>query len=248
MPSLAPERFRELRRGRLGQPYVHVAQCVSTQELLRDPSLPEGAVAVAEHQLAGRGRLGRSWEDVAGRSLLCSILLRPAAGPLPQLSLVVALAAAEAIEEVSGLETKLKWPNDVLLGGRKAAGILLEAAADAVIAGIGVNVNQDADELPQETRRPATSLREATGRTFDRGELLASLLAALERRYRSWQEGGLAPLRMELDSRSFLRGRAVRVGSEAGVAGGIAPGGGLELVLDSGGILVVESGEVELLS
>lgn len=251
MSSLAPERLRGLRRGRLGEPYLHVAQCDSTQELLRDPSLPEGALAVAEHQLAGRGRQGRSWEDAPGRSLLCSILLRPARRPLPQLSLVVALATAEAIEETlcaaaSTVRAELKWPNDVFLDGHKTAGILLEAAAETVIVGIGVNVNQDPDELPRAARLPATSLRAVTGRAIDRGELLASLLACLERHYERWQEGGLEPLRAELDARSFLRGRAVRIDGSAGTAGGIAPDGGLELALDSGGRLVVESGEVEL--
>ena len=245
MTSLAPEAFLQLRRGRLGDPYEYVAACPSTQDLLRDPRLPEGAVAVTEHQTSGRGRQGRGWEDSAGRALLCSVLLRPQGGPLPQLSLVAALAAAEAIEDATGRTTSVKWPNDVLVDGCKVAGILLEAVGGGVIAGIGVNVNQQVGELPARTRRPAASLRTATGRTHDRGELLAGLLLRLEQAYDVWCEQGLEAIRCSLDARSFLRGRAVRVDGILGIGGRIAAGGGLEVVLGSGETIVVESGEVE---
>ncbi len=167
--DLSPGAFGALRRGRFGDPYLYVAECRSTQELLRDTALPEGAVAVAEHQTAGRGRLGRTWEDAAGSSLLCSVLLRPRGGVLPQLSLVAALATAEAVEELTRQEAKVKWPNDVLVDGRKVAGILLEHAAGAVVAGIGVNVGQEHGELPEVARTPPGSLRTASGRGHDRG-------------------------------------------------------------------------------
>ena len=164
--DLSPEAFRALRRGRLGDPYLYVPECRSTQELLRDTALPEGAVAVAEHQTAGRGRLGRTWEDAPRSSLLCSVLLRPGSGVLPQLSLVAALATAEAVEELTGREAQVKWPNDVLVDGRKVAGILLEQAGGAVVAGIGVNVGQERGELTEVTgRRPARCARRAAVRT-----------------------------------------------------------------------------------
>ena len=245
MTSLAPQAFQQLRRGRLGDPYEYVVACPSTQDLLRDPRLPEGAVAVAEHQTSGRGRQGRAWEDSAGSALLCSVLLRPQGGPLPQLSLVVALATAEAVEDATDRKTSVKWPNDVLLDERKVAGILLEVVGGAIIAGVGVNVNQHAGDLPAMTRRPAGSLRTATGRTHDRGELLAGLLLRLEQAYDVWCEHGLDAIRCSLDARSFLRGRAVRVDGVPGVAGGVAAGGGLEVVLGTGETIVVESGEVE---
>ena len=139
----------------------------------------------------------------------------------------------------------MKWPNDVLVGGRKVAGILLEAAGGVVVCGIGINVNQEPRDLPASTRLPATSLRIAAGRPFDRGIVLASLLAELERRYEEWLADGLAGLAVELERRNALRGRRVRVGGRQGRAGTIAPDGRLTVALDRGGTTLVESGEVE---
>ena len=115
--QLTPDVVRPLLRGRLGTPYRWSPECASTQDVLRDVELPEGAVAVTDHQTGGRGRSGRAWEDVAGRSLLASLLLRPAAGaPAEQLSLVTGLAVAETIDRIAGVQSELKWPNDVLVG------------------------------------------------------------------------------------------------------------------------------------
>jgi BirA family biotin operon repressor/biotin-[acetyl-CoA-carboxylase] ligase len=244
--DLRPEAFRRLRRGRLGDPYLYVEECRSTQELVRDAALPEGAVAVTEHQTSGRGRLGRTWEDAAGSSLLCSVLLRPQGGALPQLSLVAALATAEAVEELTGRPALVKWPNDVLVDGLKVAGILLEQVEGAVVAGIGVNVGQEGHELPAGTRTPAGSLRTVSGRGHDRGLLLAALLGRLEIAYATWSGQGLESIRPALEGRNALRGRAVVAGGVQGAAAGIAPGGGLEVVLPSGATTVVESGEVEV--
>src|ERR1041385_3928988 len=100
----------------IGSPRIHVAECESTQLLLLDSSLPEGAVATADHQRSGRGRLGRAWVEPPGASLLCSVLLRPPAGrPFAQLSLVGGLAVAEAVEAAAGLRAWIKWSNDVLV-------------------------------------------------------------------------------------------------------------------------------------
>jgi BirA family biotin operon repressor/biotin-[acetyl-CoA-carboxylase] ligase len=236
--------------GRFGQPYRYVAECASTQDLLRHEALPDGAVAVAEHQTAGRGRSDRVWEDVPGTALLCSILLRPAGTrteALPQLSLVVALAACEAIEGETGRETRLKWPNDVLLDGRKVAGILLESCDGGVLAGVGVNVNQTAGQLPSDSRTPAASLRTATGREHDRGALLVTLLERLERAVGAWETDGLEALLPALEARNALHGRRVRVGASSGTAGRIAPDGRLHVTLEDGGGLLVGSGEVDLL-
>src|SRR3954452_6669770 len=116
-------------RGRFGQEYTFVESCPSTQRLLA-PDDPEGAVAVAEEQSEGRGRLGRSWHAPRGTSVLVSVLLRPpvAASRLPELSLIAGGAVGEAIAEVTGLEPAIKFPNDVLLGGKKVAGILAESS------------------------------------------------------------------------------------------------------------------------
>ena len=185
--SLSAEVVEPLLRGRFGNPYEHVVSTPSTQ-LLLPAGAPEGALVTADEQTAGRGRLGRRWLAPAGTSLLCSLQLRPAVESerLPELTGVAALACLEAIAALTGLEPVLKFPNDVLVGERKVAGVLAEAREERVVLGIGVNVNVPADKLPQEVDRAATSLLVETSRELDRAELLAELLERLERRYDAW--------------------------------------------------------------
>lgn len=242
--TLEPGRVEPLLRGRLGRPYLYEPECVSTQLALHDPARPEGAVVATEHQTAGRGRLGRRWDEPAGSSVLMSVLLRPPAGrAVAELSLVAGLAVARAIEAETGASALLKWPNDVLLRGAKVAGILAEAR-DGVIVGIGVNVAQEASELPvRETLPAAGSLRTATGVAHDRAALLATILDELERAYDTWVAGGLAPLHAELERRDALRGRRVRADGIESVGAGIDAGG--RLMLADGRHLA--SGELELL-
>ena len=242
---LTADVMEPLLRGRFGRPYLWSDACTSTQDVLgADPDLPEGTVAVTEHQTAGRGREGRRWLDVAGRSLLFSVLLRPPAGsPAQQLSLVAGLAVAEAVEE-SRNTAGIKWPNDVVLGGRQVAGVLLEGAGGALRCGIGVNVSQAEGELPRDTRVPAGSVVAVTGRAPGRAELLVALLEILEHRYDAWRRAGLAPLLDELEARNVLRGRHVEVGGVAGRAGRIAADGRLTLLRDDGTTVLVGSGEV----
>lgn len=183
MDSLASETVLPLLRGRLGRPYRYLESCPSTQRELAAGD-PEGAVVAAGHQTAGRGRLGRVWEDEPGTSLLFSLLLRPPvpAERLPELTVVAARAVADSI----GPGATVKEPNDVLLGSRKVAGVLGDASEGRVVLGIGVNVNQEPDGLPPQTPLPATSLRIERGQPVARAELLAAILDALERRYDSW--------------------------------------------------------------
>lgn len=185
--DLRAEHVLPLLRGRLGRVYTYVDRCESTQRLLPEDA-PEGAVAVADEQLAGRGRLGRRWEAPKGTSVLCSIVLRPAVDPsrLPELSLVAGRACAAALAEVASITPTVKFPNDVLVDGRKIAGILAEARDGRVVLGIGVNVTQTEQDLPHRTETPPTSLLLATGRTIGRVELLVALLAHLEREYDDW--------------------------------------------------------------
>jgi BirA family biotin operon repressor/biotin-[acetyl-CoA-carboxylase] ligase len=185
--SLASEAVLPLLRGRFGRPYEHIESTPSTQ-LLVPAEAPEGALVVAEEQTAGRGRLGRRWLAPAGTSLLCSLQLRPAVAPehLPELTGVASHACAEAIATLTGLEPELKFPNDVLVDGRKVAGILAEAREHRVVLGVGVNVNVVAEELPREVERHATSLLVETGGEVDRAALLVELLERLERRYDEW--------------------------------------------------------------
>lgn len=241
---LEPGRVEPLLRGRFGRPYLYRPECASTQLVLHDPALPEGAVAATEHQTAGRGRLGRRWEEPAGSSVLMSVLLRPLAGrAVAELSLVAGLAVARAIEGGTGVAALLKWPNDVLLAGSKVAGILAESK-DGVIVGIGVNVAQQAAELPvRETLPPAGSLLTATGSVHDRAGLLAAILLELERAYDIWLAAGLEPLLGDLAARDAIRGRRVRLDGVASTGAGIDVRG--RLVLADG--RRVASGELELL-
>ena len=185
--GLAADRVEPLLRGRFGRPYTYVERCASTQRLLAEDA-PEGAVAVADEQTEGRGRLGRVWQAPAGTSLLCSVVLRPAVetARLPELSLVAGRAVAAAIAETTGLAPALKFPNDVLVGGRKVAGILAEASDGRVVLGIGVNVAQTAEQLPAGTPTPPTSLRLEAGAPPARAELLAAILVHLEREIDAW--------------------------------------------------------------
>jgi BirA family biotin operon repressor/biotin-[acetyl-CoA-carboxylase] ligase len=188
--SLAREDVLPRLRGRLGRQYTYAESTPSTQLLLAAEA-PEGAVVVAGEQSEGRGRLGRRWLAPAGTSLLCSVQLRPqiAGERLPELTGVAARACAEAIAEVAGVEPELKFPNDVLVGGRKLAGVLAEAREGRVVLGIGINVNVPEAELPVNVDRPATSLFAETGREIDRAELLVELLERLENRYDAWLSG-----------------------------------------------------------
>jgi BirA family biotin operon repressor/biotin-[acetyl-CoA-carboxylase] ligase len=185
--DLSLEAVAPLLRGRLGRPYRFVETCASTQRLLGGGDL-EGATVATDHQTDGRGRLGRTWEDVPGRGLLFSVLLRPEP-PMalwPQLSLVAGEAVAAALRAETGVEATLRHPNDVVVAGRKLVGVLPEAQTGRVVLGIGVNVNQRADELPTETAKPPTSLKVELGREFERAPLLAAILHELELGYDAW--------------------------------------------------------------
>jgi BirA family biotin operon repressor/biotin-[acetyl-CoA-carboxylase] ligase len=175
---------------------------------------PAGVVAVADHQTAGRGRLGRTWEAPPGSSLLASVLLRPDL-PVDRLHLVtalVALAAADAVEAEAGLRPGIKWPNDLVVGDRKLAGVLAEAALPAVVVGIGLNVNWPA-ELPPELASIAAALNHHAGRQVDRDRLLDGLLAGIDRWYGDWTAVASAyrrscvtigrPVRVELADETF---------------------------------------------
>jgi BirA family biotin operon repressor/biotin-[acetyl-CoA-carboxylase] ligase len=235
------------------------AEVDSTQEVARAlarAGAEEGTIVVAETQTAGRGRLGRTWHSPPGTNLYCSVLLRPALAPatVPQLALVAGLAVAEAIEAL-GLRPALKWPNDVLLDGRKAVGILTEMEAElervrVVIVGIGVNVNATAEEFPPYLHDRATSLALVAGHPIDRIRFAGGLLTSLEGYYRRFLDGGFAPLREAWERRSALAGRRVTVRANdvevAGKVAGIDEDGALRLVDGTGAVRRVVAGEVTL--
>lgn len=185
--SLAPDDVLPRLRGRFGREYRFERECESTQRLL--DGRREGAVAATDFQRGGRGRLGRRWDAPPASSVMFSVVLEPrvATERLPELTIVAAEAVAEAIARASGLAATVKHPNDVMIGGRKVAGVLGEASAGRVVLGIGINVAQRHDELPRDAQHEPTSLA-LERRPVARAELLADVLDALERRYAAWNE------------------------------------------------------------
>ena len=212
---------------------------------------PEGTVVTARHQEAGRGRRGHEWWDAPGQSLLCSVLLRPDCpiAAVPQLSLVGGLAVAEALAAATGVRARIRWPNDLLVDGRKVCGILAEAASGAgvhhVILGIGINLRQAA--FPEALADRATSLRLLTGRDHDTVPLLDAVLAELARRYAAWQGGGFASLRQTWLAHSLLPGQPVRLpDGRVGRGEDVAPDGVLLARAGDGTLVrIVSGGAVE---
>ncbi|HEX5260744.1 MAG TPA: biotin--[acetyl-CoA-carboxylase] ligase [Gaiellales bacterium] len=234
--TLRPELVDPLLRGAFGRPYVWRDVCPSTQELAR--SLPHGGVAACEAQSAGRGRSGQTWESPHGRDVLFSLALEPrtAVEELPPFSLV----AAEAVCEATLPSAVVQWPNDVMAGGRKLAGVLAELRGQTLVLGVGVNVNAGPGELPEETRIPATSLRLERGQPVDRAALLADILERLEERFRSFERDGFGGL-----ERDGLRGRRITLGDgTTGVCRGVDDRG--RLLLDGRALSSAEATGVTL--
>jgi BirA family transcriptional regulator, biotin operon repressor / biotin---[acetyl-CoA-carboxylase] ligase len=190
-------------------------------------------VVVADSQAAGRGRRGRVWRDEPGASLLASILLRPRLTPaqLPTLSLTAGIAVVEALARAAGLEARLKWPNDVLVNGRKLAGILLESRglAPVVALGIGVNITQTA--FPPELAERATSIHLAGG-ACDRDTLLTALLEALDVWRERLEREGFAGVRERWRALAHTLGRTVTVDGVTGVAVDVDEDGALLLEVE----------------
>jgi len=233
-----------LRTRRLGRPVRHCAEVDSTNreaERWAAEGGPEGALVLAEEQTAGRGRLGRSWAAVPGRSLLFSLLLRPQlpAAQAPPLTFAAAIALAEALARwVPAEALELKWPNDVLLGGRKAAGILLEMRAEGqraehVILGVGVNVEGAAEDFPEEVRALCTTVWAWAPARPRRLDVLCAFLEAFESAYDDFLVRGLDALLPRWNRWFRLRGEPIRVhtgrGVVQGTALGLSPAGSLRV-------------------
>ncbi len=238
---------------RLGRPIVRLGEVGSTNDvagLLAAAGVAEGALVVADRQSAGRGRLGRPWVSPHG-GLWCSVLLRPARGPSRGLlSLAVGVAVAEAAEAACDVRAGLKWPNDVLVEGRKVAGVLLEAAGGAVIVGVGVNVIIPAGALRADIGPAATSLHLASGRPVDRDRVLAALLDRLTAWYEAWGAGGGQVLEA-WRRRDVTAGRRAVVSMPGetleGVAEGIDGDGALRLRLSTGEVRRVMAADVQVM-
>lgn len=210
---------------------------------------PPGTVIVAEEQTAGRGRLGRKWHSERGLGLYFSVVLdlSLSSDTLPALTLALGLAAREAIQQVAGVASDLRWPNDVLIGDKKCAGILVELQEATAIAGVGVNVNHAS--FPDDIAGLATSLRLATGREQSREDLLEKLLASIDA-YASLTaaEGPGAILRLFAQASSYVHGRKVIVGEGEtaleGTTDGLDPSGFLWLRTTAGARRLIRAGGV----
>jgi BirA family transcriptional regulator, biotin operon repressor / biotin---[acetyl-CoA-carboxylase] ligase len=230
-------------------------ECSSTNDVLRELAKtgePEGALAVTDYQTAGRGRLDRSWKAPAGSSLLFSLLLRPPLLPARALAaaMAVSLGVIEGIRSECGLPARLKWPNDFLIDGKKAGGMLCELGLDGgkldyAIVGIGLNVNfdpRDMEGIPPD----ATSILAASGRPQPRAALLRAILEAAEPRYRAVCRG--ESLRDEWARALETLGRPVRValaeGAIVGTAEAVEDGGALIVRLPDGSARTILAGDV----
>lgn len=236
--------------------FTHLDSTNSKAYELATQGAEEGEIVVAESQEKGRGRLGRSWFSPPHLNLYLSVILRPQLPPhqAPLITLMAAVATAEAIERYSGIRPMIKWPNDLLLGGRKVAGLLNEIRSEAdrihfVILGIGVNLNVDKKVFPKEIRSLATSLKQEMGQTISRKDFLSSLLLLLEEWYSLFlREGGEVVLKA-WRSWAQIRGKSVVVRSFGetlrGIAIDIDSEGALLLKTEDGKTRRVVAGDVE---
>lgn len=228
--------------GRIVHAYNSLKSTNDLAAKMAESGSPEGTLVVAETQTRGRGRLGRVWYSPPGTGIYLSIILRPAFSPesAPGLSVMTALALAETINSYCPGETHLKWPNDVLIGRRKTAGILTELSADRgkinhVIVGVGINVNQGVGHFPEEIRAHATSVRRATKRKVRRVELLVAFLKQFEKEYAAYKKERLNKARPRLKKFSSLLGKEVTVRS------GRTRTNGLATDIDANGRLILET-------
>ncbi|SFS80799.1 biotin--[acetyl-CoA-carboxylase] ligase [Paenibacillus sp. BC26] len=194
----------------------------STQNIaqrLAEEGAEEGTLVIAEQQTSGRGRLGRKWVSPSGKGIYMSFILRPGM-PLhfaPQLTLLTAVALCRALRAIAApLDIGIKWPNDLLIGGKKISGILLESTAEEerlryVIAGIGISVNLTADDFPQELLDIATSLQIELGKPLDRADIIAGFFEQFEQLYTIYQKDGFGPIRMLWEALSVTLNKPTRL-------------------------------------
>jgi BirA family biotin operon repressor/biotin-[acetyl-CoA-carboxylase] ligase len=229
--------------------YHRLATTMKTAKKLAEKGTAEGTVIIADTQTAGRGRLGRTWLSPEG-SLSISLILKPALHNLPQLVMIASLAVARAIKKVAGLETRIKWPNDVLIKGKKVCGVLIEneVKGDKVnfaIIGIGINVNFDPLAFP-EISNIATSLSHELGAEVSKVELASALLSELEQLYLEAQAG--APVHREWQENMETLGRWIQVKTgetvEKGKAETVTRDGSLVLRRADGSLAEIVAGDV----
>ena len=254
----AEEIEKALQRQRLGRK-IHYFSALDSTNLyarkLAEEGALEGEVVVAESQTGGKGRLGRSWVSPPNLNLYLSVILRPKLPPLhaPQITLMAAVALAETVQCFIPLPAEIKWPNDILVGGKKLAGILTESSCDPgkilfVILGIGVNLNFPKELMPEAIRESATSIMALTGKPVNRSEFTLRLIQNLERCYGELEEEGFSFLAERWAGFFRLKGKRVRVQmmeqAILGKAMGIDIDGALILEDERGFVQRIVAGEV----
>ena len=242
-----------------GRKVVYYDETDSTNNRAKDSGEKNGAhgtLFIADKQNAGKGRRGRAWESPSGKSIYMTILLRPQITPdkAPMLTLIMGLSVAEGIRKVSGAETEIKWPNDIVMNKKKVCGILTEMATEMeyvnyVVIGVGINMNEE--YFSEGIKEIATSLYEETGTVYQRSELIAAVLERFEKNYEMFLEtGDLSAVRKAYDSILVNRGQEVKVlepGNEyRAVAEGINKNGELIVRLSDGRQKNIFAGEVSV--
>ncbi|MGM0880433.1 MAG: biotin--[acetyl-CoA-carboxylase] ligase [Bacillota bacterium] len=230
----------------------------STQNIARaaaEEGAPEGTLVIAEQQLNGRGRMGRGWVSPRGKGVWMSMVLRPSL-PIyfaPQLTLLTAVALCRSLKRITALPIGIKWPNDLLIEGKKISGILLESAAEDerltfVIAGIGISVNLEENDYPVELLEKATSLRIAGGQKLDRIDVITDFLQEWEQLYFLYQEQGFSPIVTLWEALSVSLGKPARLitpqGDIVGVPIGLDDTGAIRIKLADGSVKPVFSAEM----
>ncbi len=246
-----------------GDPVLLLTETGSTNEVaigLADGGATAYTLVVAESQTAGRGRLGRSWLSPSGSGLYFSMILRPQLEPedLPKITLAAGLAVCLAIEKVSGLNPLIKWPNDILLGGRKLGGILSEVAdlqnensRPAVVLGVGLNINTPQSAFPAELQGKAASLSVYAGREYPRGEILAAIVVEIKKIVERFEKEGFMMILEEWRQRDATLGRQLSWLTQSGdIVKGVSLGpdrsGQLLIRDDQGTVHEVLSGDISL--
>ncbi|WP_036745642.1 bifunctional biotin--[acetyl-CoA-carboxylase] synthetase/biotin operon repressor [Paenibacillus sp. UNC451MF] len=254
------EILQRLETSTLGKSIHYYDEVDSTQTVARElitQGAEEGTLVIAELQTAGRGRLGRRWHSPKGKGLWMSLVLKPRI-PVqftPQLTLLIAVALCRALRQITSLSIGIKWPNDLLIEGKKISGILLESSAEDenlqyVVAGIGISVNLAQDDYPDdELRSKATSLSIEAGKKLDRTDILCQFLRELELVYTLYHEQGFGPIKLLWEALSVSLHRSITCQTPRGVSEGYAVGiddsGALTVRLPDGSMTQWYSGDIQ---
>ncbi len=232
--------------GLFGRRVLHYKTIDSTNNeayRLAESGAESGSVIIADTQSAGKGRMGRSWESSAPTNLYFSLILRPVTPPseAPKLTVMSALAVANAIEVTTGLTPKIKWPNDIYIDGKKVCGILTEMKSEAdmiefMALGIGVNVNSEIGDFTPELEGKVTTLKHVAGKALRRQELFEKIIQNLEKWYIIITHGDFSRIREEWSRRCYLTGKVITVESGQETITGVAKG------IDENGFLLVQTG------